>query len=131
MTSAGDRRGGVRPGLSALPKLQREVADLQRDRQRRESAAARGEAAPLAGKPDKPVGVPARYWGDRQSESLGEMLALLPVIEAVAGLGPMLFPPQEMTETSRQTQIDEMLNTRYETLMRARKIVTERLRKEL
>lgn len=111
------------------------VANLERaeTRQNREARVTRGEAKPLPGAMKRPVGVPASYWSERQSSKLKEMVAVMPVIEAVAGLP--VFPSLEefagLDEAARTKRHDELLNERFEHLMRAARVVNERLRKSL
>lgn len=71
----------------------------------------------------KPVKMLARG-SDRQQVAIGEFLNLLPIIEAVANI-----PPYEHLQTEEEK--DEAVNARLTELMRARKIVTDRICKEL
>lgn len=103
-------------------------AETALQRQRRESSAARGSAPPLPGVPKESVGLPQSYWGDRQRGEVQEMLTLLPIIESVALATPLPEAPENLNEEQR---IDFALNARMTMLMKARKLVVERLRKEI
>ena len=98
-------------------------------RQRRESAAARGEAPHVSDIPIKPVKLPGRLWGERQREAVGDFIELLPIIEIVAGLPapPTVAERGSMTEA----MIEEMMNSRLTSLLKAKEIVVERVRKEI
>jgi len=89
---------------------------------------ARGVAPPLIGKPASSVGLPKSYWGDRQKGSLQELLSLLPVIESVLSIVPTPTIPEGLDE---QQKIEFLVNYRLDSIMRAKSIVAERLRKEL
>ncbi len=71
----------------------------------------------------KPVKMLARG-SDRQQVALGEFLNLLPIIESVA-----ILPTYSGLETDEQK--DEAIHARLTELLRARKIVTDRICKEL
>lgn len=100
------------------------------DRAARANRRAQGIADEMPGLPNKPVGLPQSYWGDRQREAVQEFLTLLPIIESVANAVPVQ-PPPNAEELTEEQKIDHALNERMTLLLRARKLVTERVRREI
>lgn len=98
-------------------------------RQRRASAAQRGVAPTMPGVPKVPVRLPSTYWGERTQKAVGEFLELLPIIELVAGLS--VEPTVAERAQMQESQVDAMMNARLTALLSARKIVVERVRKEI
>jgi len=94
----------------------------------RESDAIRGVAKPLPGISSDPVHLPRSYWGDRQRESVDELLTLLPIINVVVSAVPLPDVPSDLD--SEESSLF-LLNSRLTTLLQAKQLVADRLRKEL
>lgn len=112
-------------------------AEAARLRQRKEGDAARGSAQPLPGKPTEPVSRLGGYWGERQKKQLDEFMAILPIAESVASYVPTPEPKfseefESLSEEQKQAaQMEAIINSRLSILLKAKNIVSERLRKEL
>lgn len=108
----------------AAERAEQAAARTQRDARHR-----RGEVEELPGRPRSSVRTPPQsYWSGRQKDELDEFKALLPIIESVVCSIPAPQVPEGLTE---EEAVDYALNSRLSTLLRARKLVRERLRKEL
>ena len=96
--------------------------EVNRQRQQKEARQARGEAAELPGKPEHPVGLPSKYWGDRQREQVQEFLMLLPIVQAAVPMPPL-------DERMNPEDFDAEVARRTESLVRAFKTVRDTVRK--
>lgn len=97
-------------------------------RQRRESNAAKGIAPKVDAIPTEAVRLSKRF-GERQREALAEFMEFLPLIEIVAALPEV--PPVEQRFEMTEEQIERMMNHRLTELLKAGRLVVDRVRKEI